>query len=173
MSGPEGSTEAEEPPGVGKSYKTIGQRSRAVKRILAVMIGVATIGVAAGAGPAHGQSPPSRSDPKLGASAEPKRVPAQSASGAVKAAGADSLVISGKAKGGKETEWTFTVVPATKVRKAGKDIRVTELAAGDPVLVRYHEHDGKNVADVVMVRAARKSTASGGTASSGADAAKK
>ena len=60
------------------------------------------------------------------------------------------------AKGGKDAEWTFSVDPKTKIRKNGKDITAADLAAGDNVHVRYHEDAGKNVADAVMVRAAKK-----------------
>jgi 3-dehydroquinate synthase class II len=80
----------------------------------------------------------------------------QNASGTVKTAAADSLVVTGKAKGGKVAEWTFAVDPKTKIRKAGKDIATTDLAAGDPVLVRYHEQAGKHVAESVMVRTVKK-----------------
>ena len=64
-------------------------------------------------------------------------------------------MVGGKAKG-KDAEWTFSVDPKTKIRKSGKDITAADLTAGDAVSVRYHEDGGKNVADTVMVRTAKK-----------------
>jgi hypothetical protein len=84
-----------------------------------------------------------------------KRV-TQNASGTVKTASAEAFVVSGKAKGGREAEWTFAVDAHTKIRRSGKDITAADLAVGEPVLVRYHELGGKNVADAVMVRTVRK-----------------
>jgi hypothetical protein len=87
-----------------------------------------------------------------------KKPTAMSASGTVKSAAADSIVVAGKTRG-KDTEWTFAVDPKTKIRKGGKDITAAGLAAGDNVHVRYHDDAGKKVADAVMVRAAKKPTA--------------
>jgi hypothetical protein len=141
-----------------------------VKMSAAAMLGIAIVGGALTIGFAQAQGPAPRSD----GSVEPRKPIAQNASGSVKTAGADSLVVSGKARGGKATEWTFAVGPTTRVRKAGKDIPVTELVAGDPVLVRYHQLGGKNVADVVMVRAARRAApVSAGATPSGKGAATK
>jgi hypothetical protein len=99
---------------------------------------------------------PAPAEKKTEKPAEAKKPAAHNASGTVKMAAADSLVVSGKAKGGKEAEWTFAVDPKTKIRKAGKDVTAADLAAGDAVNVRYHEMGGKNVAESVMVRAAKK-----------------
>jgi hypothetical protein len=125
-----------------------------VKKLVALIMGTAF--VAAVAGVALAQTP-STTPPKTEKPAEAKRPVTQNASGTVKAAAADNLVVSGKAKGGKEAEWTFSVDPKTKIRKAGKDVTAADLATGDAVLVRYHDQDGKHVADSVMVRAAKKS----------------
>jgi len=135
-----------------------------VKRLIALMLGVAFVAGIAGSVLAQGQPAPtpapaaaSKEEKKAEKPAEPKKPAAHNASGTVKTAAADSLVVSGKAKTGKATEWTFAVDPkATKIRKAGKDITAGDLAAGDPVNVRYHEHEGKNVADAVMVLAPKK-----------------
>jgi hypothetical protein len=136
-----------------------------VKRLIGLMLGVTFVAGITGSVLAQGQPAPAAPAPatapkeekKVEKPAEPKKPAAHNASGTVKTAAADSLVVSGKAKTGKDTDWTFAVDPkTTKIRKAGKDITAAELAAGDPVNVRYHEHDGKNVADSVMVRAPKK-----------------
>ena len=90
---------------------------------------------------------------------EPKKPAVHSARGTVKAATDASLVVAGKAKGGKDAEWTFTVDPKTKIRKGGKDIVVSDLAAGDPVVVRHHDEGGRHVVDSVMVRTVKKPVA--------------
>jgi hypothetical protein len=133
-----------------------------VKRLIALIVGV---GFAAGlAGSALAQTTPPPAPPKTETApkAEPKTddkvkkpAAALNASGTVKTASADSLVVAGKAKG-KDAEWTFAVDPKTKIRKNNKDVTATELAAGDSVQVRYHAEGGKNVADSVMVRTAKK-----------------
>jgi hypothetical protein len=89
-----------------------------------------------------------------------KKMAAKSASGKVKSASADSLVVMGKAKG-KEAEWTFALDAKTRIKKGGKDATATDLKEGDAVSVRYMEHDGKNVAQAVMARgeAAKKAEA--------------
>ncbi|RPH76704.1 MAG: hypothetical protein EHM88_19170 [Candidatus Rokuibacteriota bacterium] len=131
-----------------------------MKRLIALMIGVTLIAGMTGSGLAQGQPAPTPAAPKeVKTAPEAKRPAAHNASGTVKTASADNLVVSGKAKGGKDAEWTFVVDPKTTVRKAGKDISAGDLAAGDPVHVRYHEAGGKNVADSVMVRAAKKPSA--------------
>jgi len=129
-----------------------------VDKLIALVIGAAFIAGMTGSVLAQGQPTPAPVAPKAEKTVE-KKAPAHNASGTVKTAGADTLVVAGKAKGGKDTEWTFAVDPKTKIRKAGKDITATDLVAGDAVHVRYHEHDGKQVADSVMVRTAKKAAA--------------
>jgi len=129
-----------------------------VKKLVALIMGVAFVSAVAGV--ALAQAPtttPPKDEKKTEKAAEAKRPVAHNASGTVKAAAADNLVVSGKLKGGKDAEWTFSVDPKTKIRKAGKDVTAADLATGDAVLVRYHDQDGKHVADSVMVRAAKKS----------------
>lgn len=132
-----------------------------MKRLIGLIVGVAFVGSLTGSALAQGQTNPvPKEDKKTEKPADAKKPVAQNASGTVKTAAADSLVVSGKAKGGKDAEWTFAVDPkTTKIRKGGKDITAGDLAAGDPVLVRYHEQSGKNVAESVMVRAAKKTAA--------------
>jgi hypothetical protein len=136
-----------------------------VKKLIALIIGVALVSGMAGLAAAQGSSSmPAKEEKKTDKPVEAKKAAVQSASGTVRTTGADSLVVSGKAKGGKDAEWTFAVDAKTKVRKAGKNISAVDLAAGDAVLVRYHDQEGKHVADSVMVRAAKKPAAGTGKA---------
>jgi hypothetical protein len=124
------------------------------------MIGVAFAVGMTGSALAQGQPTTTpKEGKKTDKPAETKKPAAQNANGTVKTAAADSLVVSGKAKGGQDAEWTFALDPKTKIRKGGKDIAAIDLAAGDPVHVRYHAEGGKNVADTVMVRAPKKAAA--------------
>ncbi len=132
-----------------------------MKKLLALVV---TAAFGAGmAGPALAQTQSTPEKPAAEKKAEEKapaakpaakKVAARSASGTVKSASADSVVVAGKEKG-KETEWTFAVDPKTKIRRAGKDITAADLKAGDPVQVRYTEHEGKAVAQSITVRAAK------------------
>jgi hypothetical protein len=88
---------------------------------------------------------------KMEAPAEKMPMKGKPAMGTVKAATADSLVVTGK--GG--TEWTFAIDDKTKITKANKSITAADIKAGDAVSVRYMEHDGKAVASRVVVRAAK------------------
>ena len=80
-----------------------------------------------------------------------KHGPSKSASGTVKSATADSVVVAGKEKG-KDAEWTFAVDPGTKIRKSGKAVMAADLKPGDSVSVKYHEMDGKTMAQSIAVR---------------------
>lgn len=84
------------------------------------------------------------------ASKAEKHMPSKSASGTVKSATADSVVVAGKEKG-KEAEWTFAVDSGTKIRKAGKAVTAADLKPGDSVSVKYHEMDGKTMAQSIAV----------------------
>ena len=127
-----------------------------MRRLLALMVATAFAAGMAGSALAQGQSAPApKQDKKVEKPAEAKKPATQNVSGTVKTATADSLVVTGKAKG-KDAEWTFAVDPKTKVRKAGKDVSAADLAAGDAVNVRYHAEGGKNLAESVMVRAPKK-----------------
>jgi Cu/Ag efflux protein CusF len=79
---------------------------------------------------------------------------AKSATGAVKSASADSVVVAGKEKGqaAKDVEWTFAVDSKTAIRKAGKAITASDLKTGDHVNVRYTDQDGKPTAVAIQVR---------------------
>ena len=97
-----------------------------------------------------------KADTKTEKKAE-KKPAAKTANGTVKAASADSVVVAGKDKGGKEAEWTFAVDAKTSIKKAGKAVTAADIKAGDSVQVKYTEADGKAMAQSVMVKAAAAS----------------
>jgi len=125
-----------------------------VKKI--VILFIAVVFVAGTTGFAFAQAPtttptPKAEDKKMDKSADKKKMSAKSASGTVKSASADSVVVAGKEKG-KDAEWTFAVDPKTKIKKGGKDASTADLKAGDSVQVRYMDHEGKTVAQSINVR---------------------
>jgi hypothetical protein len=93
-----------------------------------------------------------KSDTKMEKKAE-KKPAAKSASGTVKSASADNLVVGGKMKG-KDEEWTFGVDSKTTIKKGGKAITAADVKPGDSVQVKYTEDAGKMTAQSVMVKAA-------------------
>jgi hypothetical protein len=129
-----------------------------VKSLIALIVsGAFVAGLSASALAQAPSTTAPKEDKKAEKAAEGVKKPAvHSASGAVKTAAPDSLVVSSKAKSGKDTQWTFAVDSKTKIRKGGKDVTTGDLEAGDPVVVRYHQEAGKNVADAVMVQAPKK-----------------
>jgi hypothetical protein len=133
-----------------------------VKKLIALLIGVAFVAGVSGSVLAQTTTAPKTDEKKTEKPAAEKKPAAHNTSGTVKTAAADSIVVTGKAQG-KETDWTFSVDPKTKIRKNGKDITAGDLAAGDNVHVRYHEDAGKKVADAVMVRAAKQPAAAAKT----------
>lgn len=100
--------------------------------------------VTSSVGLAFAQAPPA---PK----AEEKKMTSKNATGTVKSAGADSVVVAGKDKG-KDAEWTFALDGKTKIKRAGKDVAPGDLKPGDAVQVRYMEHGGKAVAQAITVK---------------------
>lgn len=78
-----------------------------------------------------------------------KKMASKSASGTVKSASADSLVVKGK-----DADVTFAMDAKTKVKKGGKDAAAGDLKEGDSVSVKYMEHEGKKVAQTVTAKAA-------------------
>jgi hypothetical protein len=120
-----------------------------VKKLLTLVVAAAFLGATAGL--AAAQAP--KEEKKAAEKSTDKKMAAKNASGTVKSAGADSVVVAGKDKG-KETEWTFAVDPKTKIKKGGKDVTAADLKSGDSVAVRYMEHDGKAVAQTINVRGA-------------------
>ena len=93
-----------------------------------------------------------KSEPKMEKKAE-KKPAAKSASGTVKSASPDSLVVGGKMKG-KDEEWTFGVDSKTSIKKGGKAIMAADIKPGDSVQVKYTEDAGKMMASSVMVKSA-------------------
>jgi heparin binding hemagglutinin HbhA len=108
---------------------------------------------------APASSAPAASAPatKAPAKTEPaKKMATKSATGAVKTASADSLVlVAGKDK----KEWTFAVDKDTKIMKAGKAAKAEDLAPDDSATVTYVEADGKMWAKSVSVKAAKAAAA--------------
>jgi len=130
-----------------------------VRKVFALLIGVAFVTGVVGFALAQAQTdqkvPASQTDMKAD---KGKKATTHSASGTVKSATADSIVVSGKDKG-KEAEWTFGVDDKTKIKKSGKSIMAKDIAAGDNVTVRYTDHDGKMTASSVTVRVPKKQAA--------------
>src|ERR1043166_8475180 len=115
-----------------------------VKKLIALLIGVAFVAGVSGSALAQTTTAPKEEKKMEKPAAAPaeKKPAAHNASGMVKTAAADSIVVTGKTKG-KDAEWTFSVDPKTKIRKGNKDITAADLAAGDNVSVRYHEEIGR------------------------------
>lgn len=86
-----------------------------------------------------------------------KKPTTKTANGTVKSASADSIVVTGKIKG-KDEEWTFGVDSKTSIKKGGKAIMAGDVKVGDSVQVKYMDHDGKAMAQSVMVKGAAAST---------------
>jgi Ni/Co efflux regulator RcnB len=132
-----------------------------VKRLFALLVGIAfvagTIGVAAAQTATTTPDKMPAADTKMSDKKDTsaKKAPTKTATGTVKSASPDSIVVAGKDKG-KDAEWTFAVDDKTKVKKAGKDTMAKDLAAGDKVTVRYMDHAGKANAMIVNVSAAKK-----------------
>jgi len=122
-----------------------------VKRLFALLVGVAfvagTVGFAAAGTATTTDTKTSDKSMKKGST--------KTATGTVKSASPDSIVVAGKDKG-KDAEWTFAVDEKTKVKKGGKDSMAKDLAAGDRVTVRYMDHEGKATAMNVSASAPKK-----------------
>jgi len=134
---------------------------RSVALLIAVMFGIGLAGAVmaqtttpAPATPAPAATPtPAPAPAQKPAEAKPKSdvKKAKNATGTVKSASADSLVVAGKEKG-KDAEWTFAVDSKTAIRKSGKAITAADVKAGDQVQVRYMDHEGKATAMAVQVK---------------------
>lgn len=116
-----------------------------MKKLLALSVAIA---FAAGpAGEAVAQTTP---PPVAEKKADDKKMSSKSASGTVKSAGPDTIVVAGKVKG-KDAEWTFAVDAKTAIKKGSKAMTPGDVKPGDSVKVRYHEMDGKTIAHAVTV----------------------
>ena len=125
-----------------------------MKKIVSLLIAVAFVAGTTGFAVAQSQTTapaPKAEDKKMDKSADKKKMSSKSASGAVKSASADSVVVAGKEKG-KEAEWTFAVDPKTSIKKAGKSITAADVKTGDSVQVKYTEDAGKMTAQSVNVK---------------------
>jgi hypothetical protein len=142
-----------------------------VKTLFALTLAIAFAAVTIGYATAQTTTttPPPAADKKADDKMEKKadkgekKAPSKSASGMVKSATADSVVVAGKEKG-KDAEWTFGVDPGTKIRKGGKSVTAADLKAGDSVNVRYHEMAGKSMAQSIAVRGGGMAKKNGGSA---------
>ena len=137
-----------------------------MKKLLALLVVIAfaagSVGVAVAQTPA---AAPKAEEKKADKPAEMKKMPVKNASGTVKSASANGVVVAGKEKT-KDVEWTFGVDPKTAIKKGGKSITAGDLKAGDSVIVRYMDMDGKAVAQAITVRGgmAKKDAANPGAA---------
>ena len=132
-----------------------------MKKLLSIAVALVFLGSAVGLATASGtatttdkksEKPADKpADTKAGDKAAAKKPAAKSASGTVKSASADSIVVAGKEKG-KDAEWTFAVDAKTKIKKGGKDATAADVKAGDTVQVKYTEDGGKAMAQSVMAR---------------------
>lgn len=121
--------------------------------IAAVVLATATAAIAAD------EKKPEEKKAAAGATAKADKKPVgKSASGTVKSATADSIVVAGKDKG-KDAEWTFAVDAKTAIKRAGKTAMAGDLQAGDAVQVKFVEQDGKSVAQSVTAKPASKKAA--------------
>lgn len=131
-----------------------------MKRLVALLVGIvfaaSTTGFALAQAPAEKKT--DEKAPKAAETTKTKKAAMKMASGSVKSASADSVLVAGKAKG-KETESTFAVDPNTKIKKAGKTATAADLAEGDHVVVHYKTEDGKMIATEITARAAKKAAA--------------
>jgi hypothetical protein len=127
-----------------------------VKRLLTLFVALAFVTGLVSLGAAQSSTSEKKAPDTSEKAARPDtKAASKNARGTVKSASADSLVVTGKEKG-KEAEWTFSVDPQTKIKKAGKDVSAGDLAAGDAVQVRYTEQAGKMVAQSVTATAGRR-----------------
>lgn len=128
-----------------------------MKRALAGIIGVAFVVSSVGLAVAQTPPPATKTDDKKmdNKDASMKKAAHHTATGTVKTAGADNIVVAGKSKG-KDTEWTFALNDKTKIKKAGKDVTAKDLAEGDKVTVRYMDESGKMTAMNVTASAPKQ-----------------
>jgi hypothetical protein len=99
--------------------------------------------------PAAPSSAPAAKTPAP-AKADTKKVATKTATGTVKSAAPDNLVVmAGKDK----KEWTFALDKDTKITKGGKAAKVEDVTADDSATVTYVEQDGKMHAKTVSVKA--------------------
>ena len=126
-----------------------------IRQLTAAIVATAFVASLA-AVPVLAQSTSTTTTPPAAGTTAPK-APAKpkSATGAVKSASADSLVLTTMDKNKTEKEWSFVLDKDTKLMKAGKPIEAKDIAAKDTATVAYVEADGKMVAKTVTIKAAK------------------
>ena len=126
-----------------------------MKKLLALLVAIAfaagSAGFAVAQTPTAAPAEKKAEEKKADKPAEMKKMPVKNASGTVKSASGNSVVVAGKVNK-KDVEWTFAVDPKTAIKKGGKSITAGDLKAGDSVHVRYMDMDGKTVAQAISVR---------------------
>jgi len=132
-----------------------------VKKLVALFVGLAFVTGIVGfaAAQATAPAPEKKAEEKKADAKKPeakKKAAAKKATGTVKAASADSVVVTGKDPKGKDAEWTFAVDPKTSIKKGGKAVTAADLKEGDQVTVAYSDQDGKNVASSVTAKGPAK-----------------
>ena len=113
---------------------------------VALVAGMALPVLAQGTQTAPAAKAPAKTDVPKPAVAKPK-----SATGTVKTASAESLVVLDKDK----KEWTFAVAKDTKIMKGGKAVEPKDLAEHDSVTIQFTEANGKMTAKTVTVKPAK------------------
>ena len=68
---------------------------------------------------------------------------------------ANQIVI--KSSEGKMAANTFDVTDKTNIRKAGKEIKLSDIVAGDKVIVAFKKKDDKRIATAIRVKAPKAS----------------
>ena len=123
-----------------------------MKKLLTLLVAGTFVAGAVGTAAAAGQTPSAPKEEKKAAEKSgEKKMASKNASGTIKSAGADSVVVAGKDKG-KDAEWTFAVDSKTAIRKSGKAVTTADLKAGDQVEVRYMDHGGKMTAVAIQIK---------------------
>ncbi|HEY7521585.1 MAG TPA: DUF5666 domain-containing protein [Methylomirabilota bacterium] len=130
-----------------------------MKKLCALVVAIVFVGGTVGSVVAQTGTTTTDKKPAAGGKdASAKKATTKTATGTVKSAAPDSIVVAGKDKG-KDAEWTFAIDDKTKVKKSGKDAAAKDIASGDRVTVRYMDHDGKATAMNVNVSAPKKAAA--------------
>jgi Cu/Ag efflux protein CusF len=80
-------------------------------------------------------------------------------SGAVVSIDATAKQLVVKNSEGKMADVTFDVNENTNIRKAGKDITLSDIAAGDKVMVAFKHKDDKRIATSIKVRTPKAAAA--------------
>lgn len=124
-----------------------------MKKLIAVFAAVALAAGSVGYAVAQDKKAEEKKPAAETKKSDEKKMKSKSASGTVKSASADSVVVAGKDKG-KDAEWTFALDAKTAVKKGGKAATAADLKEGDSVKVKYMDHDGKMVAQSVDAKAA-------------------